>query len=274
MALCNALMIKKNCKINDVALVTNGGSIAYLRSITDAKVIEKAFDHIILDEIDTQIAMDRKYNDTRYTNFVDSYHNLNRASAYDHSPFDQTLLLDADYLMLDDSMDKVWDTVEDFLCNRNTLTLNHQTNTFGSNNRFNTISIPLYWATAVFFKRSSKAEIVFKLINFIKENYEYYHYLYEFKHDGYFRNDFALSIAIHMCDNFMEYGSIKPLPTEHILVAMEHDEMHAFSNGACIITSEPDQGDFRLHKVENNVHVMNKRSILRHQKDIINYANS
>ena len=70
----------------------------------------------------------------------------------------------------------------------------------------------------------------------------------------------------------MEYGSIKSLPNDQLLFSMEEDEMHAFNGGVCVITSEPEQGDFRLHTVSRNVHVMNKRAILRNKDEIIAYA--
>lgn len=274
MALCNALLIKKHLKCNNVALVTNEGSMTYLKSITETKLIEYAFDVVIYnDVIDSNNAV-RTFHDTRYTKFKDRYQNINRINAYNITPFEQTVVLDTDYLMLDSSMDLVWDCDEDFMCNRKTVTLDHEKNSFGFDNRFSEMSIPLYWATAIYFKKSHRSKSIFELINFIKENYEYYGYLYSFQPCGYFRNDFALSIAIHMTDNCMEYKSVKPLPINHILVSLDLDEVHAFKKGKFYITSESKPGEFKLHSVINNVHIMNKRAILRYKDEIIEYANS
>jgi len=272
MALCNALLIKKHLKHNNVALVTNEYSMTYLKSITNDELIERAFDIVIYDDIKDGNNAIRVFKDTRYTEFRDKYQNINRINAYNITPFEQTVVLDTDYLMLDSSMDLVWDCEEDFMCNRKTVTLDHEKNSFGFNNRFNEMSIPLYWATAIYFKKSERSRSVFELINFIKENYEYYGYLYSFQPCGYFRNDFALSIAIHMIDNCMEYNSVKPFPIDYILVSLDVDEIHSFKNGRFHITSEPDPGQFKLHNTFNNVHVMNKRAILRYKDEIINYA--
>ena len=272
MALCNALLIKKNLIHNNVALVTNSGTFEYLKSITDHSVIDSAFDMIILNDVVESGVATRKYRDTRYTDFTDRYYNLNRIDAYTLSPFDQTVLIDTDYLMLDSTMDLVWDCDEDFMCNRKTITLDHDVNSFGSDNRFNEMSIPLFWATAIYFRKTERSKLIFELINFVKENYEYYGSLYSFQTCGYFRNDFALSIAMHIANNMMEYGAIKPLPVNHILFSLDTDELHAFKNGSVYITSEPEAGMFHLHKVVNNVHIMNKRAILRYKDEIIAHA--
>ena len=47
MALCNALLIKKHLKHNNVALVTDEGSMNYIQHIVDNKLIEYAFDVVI-----------------------------------------------------------------------------------------------------------------------------------------------------------------------------------------------------------------------------------
>ena len=273
LALCNALLIKKHLKkAKAVALVTDQGSLRWLKMNHPADHISHAFDHIIVTDIDKNLANDRRFQDTRYSSFKAAYNNLNRPNVLQYSPFDETVLLDADYLMLDDSMDMVWGSIEDFMCNRKTCDLDHCHNGFGFDNRFNDMSIPLYWATAIYFKKTDHSRLIFDLMEFVRENYSYYQYLYRFMSSSYYRNDFALSIAIHVANNLMEYGSIANLPIDHILFSMEHDELHRFSDGRCLITSEPSQGDFRLHDVSMNVHMMNKRAVLRHAKEIIGYA--
>jgi hypothetical protein len=272
LALCNALLIKKNLKRLPVALISDSGTISHLEKNYSDNVMRKAFDRIILDENTDSSIGQRRFNDTRYTVFTEGYKNTNRTNAYNLSPFDETLMVDVDYLMLDNTMNLVWNNTEDFMCNRKTIDLNHAVNAFGFDNRFNEMSIPLYWATAVYFRKTEKSRLIFELMNFIKENYAYYQYLYRFNHSGYFRNDYALSIAIHMTNNLMEYGSVSPLPVNHILFSMEHDELHQFKDGNCMITSEPVQGEFRMHSVSSNVHMMNKRAILRSKDEIIEYA--
>jgi hypothetical protein len=271
LAICNALLIKKHLKENAVALITDSDTANYMEHFYSGTMLRKAFDRIIMDDKPANNAT-RRFHDTRYTTFTDSYNNTNRPNVYELSPFEETILIDSDYLMLDNTMDLAWGNREDFMCNRKTIDLDHKINNFGFNNRFNEMSISLYWATAIYFRKNEKSKLIFDLMNFVKENYAYYQYLYRFSHSGYFRNDYALSIAIHMASNLMEYGTVSPLPVDHIRFSMEDDELHQFKDGKCLITSEPVQGDFNLHTISTNLHMMNKRAILRHKDEIISYA--
>jgi len=274
LAVCNALLIKKHLNHNTVALISDSGTVQHITQLYGDAIMQAAFDRIILDEQSIEQSETRKFRDTRYSVFIDAYTNTNRPDVYNLSPFAETILIDSDYLMLDNTMDLTWDSMEDFLCNHKTRDLDNKINNFGFDNRFNEMSIPLYWATAVYFKKSEKSQLIFRLMNYIKENYAYYRYLYRFNHSGYFRNDYALSIAIHLTNNLMEYGSIKSLPVDHILFSLEDDEMHTFIDGHCLITSEQQQGDFHLHRAMSNTHIMNKRAIIRNSNKIIKYATS
>jgi hypothetical protein len=273
LAICNALLIKKNLiKANNVALVTDHGTLDWMQSKYGQDLLDRAFEHVIINDQYPAQSGTRRFRDTNYTTFTDRYHNTDRTTAYDLSPFEETVLLDVDYLMLDDSMDLVWGTHDEFLCNTKTLDLDHRANDFGFDNRFNDMSIPLYWATAIYFRRSEKAQLIFELMDFVREHYAYYQYLYRFSDSGFYRNDYAISIAIHMANNLMEYGNVPSLPIDTMLISTECDEIHAFKDGSLYITSEQESGDFRLHSIDSNLHIMNKRAILRMSQEIIAYA--
>jgi hypothetical protein len=47
-----------------------------------------------------------------------TWHNESRASVYDLTPWDHTLLLDADYIVASDQLQSVLDSTEDFMCHR------------------------------------------------------------------------------------------------------------------------------------------------------------
>jgi hypothetical protein len=70
----------------------------------------------------------------------------------------------------------------------------------------------------------------------------------------------------------MEYDNIKSLPVDYIRVSHEYDEIHDFVDGNLIISSEHEQGQFKMHRVLNNIHLLNKLAIVRNSKKIINYA--
>ena len=273
MALCSCLLIKKHLKINQTAIVTSTDTLDYILKLHGEDLLDAAFDNVILTDVD-RVVPNRTFYDTRYSQKVVPYYNTNRSDSFDKSPFDETMLLDADYLVLDSSFDRVWGSTEDIMVNRSVRDLNHITNLGGFDKRFNSMSIPLYWATAVYFKKNHHVKSIFNLIKFIKKNYVYYQNLYRFPPSGYFRNDYALSIAIHMINGQFENAAVKSLPMPEMLVATEYDNIIDFKDGIAYMTSEANQGEFKLHKVNTNVHVMNKWSIGRMSSRIIQYATS
>jgi hypothetical protein len=271
MALCSALLIKKNLRFNQTAIVTTTDTLEWLEAQHSQDLINRAFDRIILVDRDFDVA-DRTFRDTRYASKVQPYYNTNRVDSFNLSPFEETILIDADYLVLDDSLDSVWGSVEDLMVNRSVRDLRHTFNTAGFDSRFNEMSIPLYWATVVYFKRTDRAKTMFDLMRFVKENYDYYRNLYQFSSSGYYRNDYSLSIALHMMNGQLENETVVSLPFPDIFVATEFDDMVDFKNNQAIFLSEFDQGHHRLHKVMTNIHVMNKWSISRMASRIISYA--
>lgn len=271
-ALCNALLIKKHCVTNNVALVTNSSTLENLSKKYNKSLINYAFDNVICNESKDDITGDRRFFDTRYSNIVGKYINGNRHTAYDLSPFDETILIDADYLILDSTTDLVWDINEDFLCNSITKDLDNRYHTIDTGSRLNDMGVPLYWATMVYFKKTTFSKILFDHISYIKENYEFYKCLYNFESSPFFRNDYAFSISLHILNGFYETNNVKSFPVDYIKISNEFDVMHDFINGTALITSEPEQGKFNLHKISNNVHVMNKQNIVRNSEKIIDYA--
>lgn len=265
MALANCSLIRKNCPGSAVALVTDDRTIADLRDI-HGKLVHM-FDHVIIDDVDKQLPL-RRFSDTRYRSEEVPYVNTNRSSALDLTPFDETILLDVDYLMLDGTMDMAWGSKEDLMCNHRLLNLHHQS----SIERFHDMGIITYWATAMYFRRTDRVRTLFDHMRFVKENYDFYMDVYGFNHGSYFRNDFALSISLHEMNGFVEEDTVASLPIDYILVGDQYDDIHHYDDGSLLITSEGQQDELIPHKVSRNLHVMNKKALLRHCDRIIRYA--
>lgn len=273
MALCAASLIKKNLKENHVTVVTSRDTLRWIEKNHTSEAINFAFDNIIVISKDEDV-FNRKFYDTRYASKIQPYYNTARVSSYDLSPYEETILLDADYLVLDNSLDSVWGSVEELLMNKSVRDLTHKTDLRGFDSRFNSMSIPLYWATLLYFKKTNKAKTFFELTKFIKDNYDYYKHLYQFASSGYYRNDYAMSIAVHMINGQFENDSVKSFPCPTITIATEYDDMIDFKNGIAYFISEQEQGKFLLHKVMSNIHVMNKWSITRTSDRILTYASN
>lgn len=115
--------------------------------------------------------------------------NFDRCSAFYHSPYDETLLIDTDYLVLDDSLLKLFDQPFDYR-----LMHKMQTPDGISDEEMGPSSLPLVWATVVLFRKTKKSKLFFDLIYRIQQNYSYYKALYAMRDTNY-RNDHAFSIA-------------------------------------------------------------------------------
>ena len=118
-----------------------------------------------------------------------SWQNFNRYQAYELSPYNETLVIDADYLILDNNLGKLFDIDFDYLLQRNSYALTqHWPNAMGTN------SLPHVWATVFAFRKTDKSRNFFNLVKRIQENYGYYHMLFNIRERNY-RNDYAFAMA-------------------------------------------------------------------------------
>ena len=130
------------------------------------------------------------------TDKVVQWNNFNRYSAYELSPYDETLVIDADYLILDDNLKKIFYTNWDYLLQRNSYALTQEwSDTMGPN------SLPFVWATVFAFRKTPRSELFFNLVKRIQNNYGYYHSLFNIRERNY-RNDYAFAIADYILNGY------------------------------------------------------------------------
>jgi len=122
-------------------------------------------------------------------NFVE-WKNFGRHEAFEASPYDETILLDADYLVFDSSLSELFRCEFDYLLfNKNRyVNISQQPSTMGP------YSLPYVWATAVLFRKTEQTRLLFELVAKVRRNYDYYRLLYNVQ-EGNFRNDYAFAIA-------------------------------------------------------------------------------
>jgi len=125
------------------------------------------------------------------------WNNFDRYRAYELSPYDETILLDSDYLILDDALLKILDTVDDYC-----LFEHNQSPVRLADKHMGPISLSHVWATVVVFKKTSKAKQLFDLVGRIQRNYDYYRKLYNFTAQN-FRNDYAFAIADNIVNGYV-----------------------------------------------------------------------
>lgn len=272
-ALCNALMIKSNSEVKDVTLVTDNFTLDWLRS-SRGNLVDRAFNRVIVQNWEevTKGSTQRRMQDTPSTTKSLAWYNGTRRNAYDLSPYQETILLDCDYLVCDRSLDLCWGSVNEVMINRQARTLEHQ-DPSPAEQMLGPFSIPMLWATCVYFQKGKKAKLLFDLVGHVRENYPYYQYVYGFGGRLY-RNDFAFSIAAHMLDGFQKrHDTIPTLPYPVLTSSFDCDELYdvpAKNELVFLVNDTSDKWRFRLSRTKGiNVHVMNKFSIVRHADKII-----
>jgi hypothetical protein len=163
--------------------------------ITDATTIPKhyQFDKVVhLVSTDTQT---RHFTDFDITAV---WHNGSRTNAYELSPWDKTLVLDADYVVASNQLQSLFKLDKDFISHRMARDVSGYPS-FNDNNWFGKIRVPMHWATVMLFTKNSAAKFIFDSMQMIKEHWNHYRNIYNITESTY-RNDYALSIAMNMVE--------------------------------------------------------------------------
>lgn len=225
-----------------------------LKSQPSAKLL---FDKIIPLNADT--SQTKKFFDGTLASKVLTWKNLSRPDCYDLSPYDETLVIDSDYLISSKNLSKIWQNKHDFLIYKDSFDLS-QWRDIKSFKFLNQLSVPFYWATAFYFKKSIYTRAFFNIVKHIKENYAYYRVLYNID-STVFRNDFAFSIAISIMGE--EFANPLPGKMNYIL---DRDILIDCKDDAIkfLVEKRNYAGEYVATKTEGlDVHVMNKYSLTR-----------
>lgn len=155
-----------------------------------------------------------------------SWHNAGRVDAYSLSPWDQTLVLDADYVVASDQLKTVLNSNQDFLAHSSAYDITG-TNNFSGLNDYGEYHMPMSWATVMMFRRSTHAELIFDCMQMIRDNWRHYKDLYQITSSTY-RNDHALSIALNIVNGqTLQHNSIPwtlaSVTPEHTLTRTSKD---------------------------------------------------
>jgi hypothetical protein len=187
--------------------------------ITNSEVNHSVFDQIIH-------ATSIKGNTRYYPDYADSFtwYNMDRCDALELSPYDRTLVIDADYVVNGDNLKPLLDHGPDFVCHRTAYDAASQQ---CLNPTFGAYAMPQWWATVMMFTRTSATHYIFDSMRMVRENWPHYCDIYHI-HRGSFRNDYALSIALGLVSGHslvtqdIPWGLLT-VTHEHRLEQLEHD---------------------------------------------------
>lgn len=131
------------------------------------------------------------------------WNNKGRFNAYHLSPYDETLVLDVDYVLNSSQLLNVFNFYDDFCIHNSSSFLmypNVEQEKLGSAS-FNTL-----WATVLFFKKTSRVKYLFECVKMVQENYQHYVDLHGMWSDT-FRNDHAFAISNRILNGHIEDNS-------------------------------------------------------------------
>jgi hypothetical protein len=144
---------------------------------------------------DAQSGGKRVFNPS-ISNQADIWYNGNRFQSFDISPYEQTIVIDSDYVVCSDQLLTLFD------CNLKVTAMKHVYDVTDRDGfkPYRSISdsrgLHHYWATVLYFDRSKLAQDFFIMMDMIKKHYAHYSNIYRFPTTP-FRNDFAASIALN-----------------------------------------------------------------------------
>jgi hypothetical protein len=274
LAVVNALLVQKNLGIKNITVVTDPHSLAQGEKTLGKRLIKKAINNIVVVDKDIQFKAknQRLYKDTSHTAKYLPFYNVNRCDAYDISPYDETILIDVDYLILSDTLNSCWGHNNELMMNWKFQDIMYERKD-PSLNRLYDMGITMYWATVVYFRKTEYVESFFNIVKHVKDNPQYYKDLYKW-HGTLYRNDFSFSIAAHVMSGFVDKG-IPQLPTT-LYKSFDTDDIHSAvdENTIVMYLEKPrSPGDFMLTKWQGvDIHIMNKWAINRVSEELLEYA--
>lgn len=184
-------------------------------------------------------------NETNNTKLSRPWYNLERHLAFEHSPYDNTAVIDVDYFCFSDKLLRLLDTGYDFLIHNQA----HDV-TYRNTMRYDRESmLDLVWATVLIFKKTEKAKAIFETVNLIKQNYAHFCNLYRISYRN-FRNDYAFAIALNQINGHGYYNiipdSIATVPSDVKVISIDNKKALLEFND-------------RVFSVENqDLHIINK----------------
>ena len=234
LAQINARLIRKHLRL-PVGIITDVGADGFDEFVFMSKA----------PATDRHITLNNKHESY-------AWHNDYRRQLFHFSPFEKTLLLDADYLIQSDRFLQCFDFDAPFQIIKDV----HDPTGRNSFDKYKSLpnrTIPQKWATAIYWNREAKEH--FEYANMIAENYQYYARIFGFNPTQY-RNDMVFSVVSHM------------LPSYDIPFKMW------MASADCTIDSANNKGikikyGNNVQRINNDIHLLNKDIMRTSNLDIL-----
>jgi len=250
-----AKRVKKHLNL-PVTLVTS--DVNYV----DRLNVRTVFDKII--SVDKEKQNQKRFYDGSLHNKLLSFDNASRINAYDLSPYEETIVLDIDYILFNNVFLNCFNQPHNFLIYKDAIDVCH----WRKNPEFEYINdngVPFYWATCFFFRKTNEVQVFFNLMKHLKENWTHYSSVFDLGTPT-FRNDHIFSMAIHIMNGYKDSNWAKPMPGRKYF-ALDRDVIEVLDDDHVILLVEKEKyiGEYTLASLKDtNVHLMNKLSLGGH----------
>lgn len=265
-----AAYVKRNMKNNTTCLITDNGTYGYLKDAIPPEFHNSCFDHVVIQDVQHTLNP-RRHFDSPWTEFSTQFSNSNKHDVINLTPFEKTLLIDTDYFIMNNFYDYIFDTDEPIAMHKYARYLEHQP-PYLNEQQLNEAGIHHWWSTVVFFDQSEESRVFFDTWEHVKDNWDYYHLLYQFR-PGLFRTDFCVSIANHVMNGFNENNFMNDFGGVPLVNMDQKDDIIEVKDvNDYIILSHNRKENWKnilTRQTDTNLHLMNKLSIARHIPDII-----
>ena len=262
-ALANCKQIKslsdlKTCIITDQASVDANKDHPCLKYVDDI---------VIKEDLDRNASKRRVYDADQDREC--KWFNWSRPEIGDLSPYDQTLLIDADLMIYDTSLFWCFDTDYDLLFTNQCHDATQQDKIIDYK-RVYKHGIPLLWATVFYFRKNDNTQQFFDLWKYVRDHNGYYSRLFNYNLNLY-RNDYSQAVARHIWDANTEQANYFPNKVQAIsdntkLIQINKDNfVIAYRSGSARF-----DGKWQFLKIpKQNIHFMNKFDLKTVAEDII-----
>ena len=190
--------------------------------------------------------------------------NKGRYQAYELSPYDETLLLDTDYMVNSNTLNKLFDMPTDFCCHDTTSFL---MNPEAAQEVLSVYSFKTLWATVVMFKKSNRTKQIFECLEMVQKNYDHYANIHNFI-GGVYRNDYALTLALRIANGHTSLSSdIVPWNLVHVgkNTSVYRNSNDEFNTEYTVMFDNWKRGKIRKEYCtikDTDFHVMNKENFV------------
>jgi hypothetical protein len=265
LALISGRLAKKNLKVS-VSLVTDRSTIEWSEKSNKLTSVNEIFDQIILSDDYVHGYHRRLYDGINHKEEI-PFLNKDRCSAWDLTPYDQTLLIDSDFLIMSEALNEYWSIDSDFIIAEGANDLNFESRLEYNDRYISEVGIEMRWATTIMFKKTEFSKKIFDTVKFVRENYSYFGDLYRFDYRT-FRNDIAFSVANHILNGQMNLHQyflpcISTSIDKDILIDVKKDRLFF------LISSKYENSYVPCSNSGHDIHVMNKQSLIRNKEKLL-----